>query len=795
MPSSTNPPSNPSDPRATVVHATGTNEALPDIPGYRVERKLGQGGMATVYMATQVALDRPVSIKVMEHEALADETSMQRFENEARTIAKLSHPNIVAIHEIGRTADGRLYYSMPYLPNGDLAAHDLGHDEMRIAEVVGTLLSALDYAHTRGVVHRDVKQENVLFDADNRPLLADFGIAMSRNDDVRITTAGFAVGSSGYMAPEQARGDAVDGRADLYSVGVLTYELLTGQLPFRSTDAFALALMHAQKEIPRLPPAKKHWQAFVDKAMAKEPAQRYANAKEMLSALERSAHRSGRQISQRILHPIDPNAPRSGGKKLAVLGLLGAVAVAGVVQWRRTHPQESVAPAPTTSAVMASPASPAVAPAASPAAAPIQSPVAHLSAPATPPANGAADMIAKARGALAKGNLTPPTDGNALDATIAAWSLAPNAPDGRKLVADMLKVMSDHQVRAIGERRDARAVDLGKQAEALDTATVGTASPAWKSLRNATTKALLMRAQKDESTPSAMAQTRELANQLAIPLPNAAPPPPAVANVPTPPAPKPMVPRLAPGATFTPPPQLPPPMAAVKPGSQIEKGFVQMRDPSGALLPAAVARLPVTRHEYLDFALATHRSPTPCSAYEKAQILERPAEREPRAEGRFNRFGRAQPPRPPKRLGDNFEADNSRTWLNPGIPQTSDHPVVCVSWPDAQAYAAWLGKRTNRHYRLPTNTEWAIISASGGDVSAAGGTIDANAGAASSTGLHSVEGNVSSWLQNCAANNCNWHAIVGRSWRNQSTEPRIPARKADRGYDDVGFRLVQQLEP
>jgi serine/threonine protein kinase len=125
--------------------------------------------MATVYLATQQSLDRPVSIKVMEREALQDETSMQRFENEARTIAKLSHPGIVGIHEVGRTSDGRMYYIMPYLANGDLSQRDLRNDEPRIVDVLRTLLSALDYAHVRGFVHRDVKQENVLFDADNRP--------------------------------------------------------------------------------------------------------------------------------------------------------------------------------------------------------------------------------------------------------------------------------------------------------------------------------------------------------------------------------------------------------------------------------------------------------------------------------------------------------------------------------------------------------------------------------------------------------------------------------------------------
>lgn len=368
------PPSSPSDPRATVVHVTGDTSALPEIPGYNVVRKLGQGGMATVYLATQVALDRPVSIKVMERGALADETSMQRFENEARTIARLSHPNIVAIHEIGRTADGRMYYSMPFLPNGDLAQRDLARDDARIVEVVGTLLSALDYAHARGIVHRDVKLENVLFDADNRPLLADFGIAMSKHDDVRITTAGFAVGSAGYMAPEQARGDAVDARADLYSVGVLTYELLTGELPFRSTDAFALALMHAQKDIPRLPPAKKHWQAFIDKAMAKDPAQRFANAKEMLDALDRIGRRSGSRASHRppggIPRPADEPSRKAWAFAFGSVLIVGA----GLYAFRDRLPWIGGETPAGASAPTASSASPEAAP------------------PVTPPAPGAASV-------------------------------------------------------------------------------------------------------------------------------------------------------------------------------------------------------------------------------------------------------------------------------------------------------------------------------------------------------------------------------------------------------------------
>ena len=321
-------PASPAEPRSTVVPIIGNTMLFPSIPGYRILKKLGQGGMATVYLATQQSLDRPVSIKVMEREALADETSMQRFENEARTIAKLSHPGIVGIHEVGRTTDGRMYYIMPYLANGDLSQRDLHDDEPRIVDVLRSLLSALDYAHARGFVHRDVKRENVLFDADNRPLLTDFGIALSKSDTVRITTAGLAVGSSAYMAPEQARGDVVDARADLYSVGVLAYELLTGELPYKSSDALAMALMHAQDPVPRLPAAKIHWQGFIDRAMAKSRARRYESSNQMLAALDRIGRRSGSRLSGLVLRTFDRTVAGEEWKSPRMLAFVAALLLA-----------------------------------------------------------------------------------------------------------------------------------------------------------------------------------------------------------------------------------------------------------------------------------------------------------------------------------------------------------------------------------------------------------------------------------------------------------------------------------
>src|SRR5690606_11874197 len=147
------------------------------------------------------------------------------------------HPHVVTIHEVGRTRGGLPYYAMPYMPRGHLGQRSFRKqvavgDERRVLEIIRALLSALEYAHGHGVVHRDVKAENVLFDDSARPLLADFGIALRRGYGPRVTATGMAVGSTAYMAPEQARGEDVDGRADLYSLAVLLWELLTGALPF-----------------------------------------------------------------------------------------------------------------------------------------------------------------------------------------------------------------------------------------------------------------------------------------------------------------------------------------------------------------------------------------------------------------------------------------------------------------------------------------------------------------------------------------------------------------------------------
>lgn len=260
---------------------------LPRIPGYDVEAALGSGGMATVYRARQLALDRPVAVKVVRAYGREMNELNQRFEQEAKLIAALDHPNIVAIYEVTRTEDGDACYVMPLFTHGDLDSRPKPMPPAEIKKVLGPVLAALGHAHAKGVVHRDVKPANVLFDARGTPQLADFGVALRVQSNERLTAHGRAVGSSQSMSPEQARGEVVDGRSDLYSVGCLAYELLTGYPPYEGDDFLIVALKHQRDPIPRLPERLSAWQAFINRALAKEPGDRYADAAAMAEALER----------------------------------------------------------------------------------------------------------------------------------------------------------------------------------------------------------------------------------------------------------------------------------------------------------------------------------------------------------------------------------------------------------------------------------------------------------------------------------------------------------------------------
>ena len=441
----------------------------PQIDGYRILRVVGHGGMSTVYLAEQASLGRKVALKVMLPEALADEVSRARFENEARIIARLEHPHIVGIHEVGRTADGLPFYSMPYLPRGHLAQRNLRGDQRKVAAILRALLTALDYAHVRGVVHRDVKAENVLFDESERPQLADFGIALRRGNNPRLTSSGLAVGSTAYMPPEQARGNDVDRRADVYSIGVLTWEMLTGRLPFNAADALSMALKHVQDPVPRLPPVLKHWQGFLDRALAKRPADRFTSAREMLDALDELEKRAGKAFGF-VDVPVPAAedgrpAPRARAARWAAYaaGAAGLVALAfGAQQFiggrdTPTDASPTVASAPPALAEGALPAPAAGAQ------------TGLFDAPPATDASGIGAYLANAEQQLREGHLLAPPNGNAWDSLDAAWRVDATHPQSQILTARLFDALAELAERSLrsGNLDDARvAFERARQLDA-----------------------------------------------------------------------------------------------------------------------------------------------------------------------------------------------------------------------------------------------------------------------------------------------------------------------------------------
>lgn len=279
------------------------------IPGFDIDGEIGQGAMASVYLATQRSLERKVALKVMAASLAADPTFCERFLREGRTLARLAHPNIATIHDIGNV--GELYYmAMEFLPSGTLKERiAAGLTPEQGLVYVRQMAQALGYAHAQGLVHRDVKPANILFRADGTAVLSDFGIAKSLDDRTQFTQAGFAVGTPSYMSPEQARGLEIDGRADLYALGVVLYEILVGKLPYNGTDALSTALAHLTEPLPELPIEHGRYQDILRGLLAKDPNERYADAAALLAALDRLPAEDNLSTLIQPLPQVAPAAP------------------------------------------------------------------------------------------------------------------------------------------------------------------------------------------------------------------------------------------------------------------------------------------------------------------------------------------------------------------------------------------------------------------------------------------------------------------------------------------------------
>ncbi len=321
---------------------------------YRLEARIGSGGMSTVYRALDETLQRQVAIKLMNREVAADSDQLERFRREARAVAQLSHPHVVGVIDAGED-EGRPYIVFEYIEGETLKERIRRQGQLPVTEAVAYAIEiarALGAAHARHIVHRDVKPQNVLIDEEGSAKVTDFGIARTL-DEEGLTADGRVIGTTDYVAPEQALGQHVTGQSDLYSLGIVLYEMLTGEVPYKGDSQVAVAMKHVREDLPDIqfkrPEVSASLAAVIDRATAKRPEDRYADDAELIADLEdvlaietaRAGSATGEVTS--VLRTLPSRTQRRVPFRLrhravaALLLLIAVVLVAGGAVWLSTR--------------------------------------------------------------------------------------------------------------------------------------------------------------------------------------------------------------------------------------------------------------------------------------------------------------------------------------------------------------------------------------------------------------------------------------------------------------------------
>ena len=761
-----------------------------EIPGYTILGKVGQGGMASVFRARQVLLDRDVALKVMSSQLAQDEAYAQRFLQEARMLAALNHPNVVQVYDVGVTPGGLHYFSMALLPGGDFADRmRQGLSETELLRVLVAVATALGFAHSRGYVHRDVTPGNILFDGHDTPVLTDFGIARALSAVSRLTGSGMSIGTSHYMSPEQARGGAeIDHRADIYGLGVLCYEAVAGETPFRGEDGFAVAFAHVNDPVPRLPEEVARWQPLIDKAMSKAPADRYQNCSEFIEGLKLVAPGEFSTLRPTAAPPPPRHTPapptntqRGPASKAKPIGLLIGAAVAVLLLvvaglwlvFGGGKPRTSASP---ETAVATPVSKPLPKPKPSPAQAPVNDELGD-SLDAGPVPVGEPPTDADAAAALAEavamtvrdpvqalleagranvgaGRLTTPPVTNALDRYKLALLIEPDNVEAGKGIASVAQAYLDLAMAQTSAEKLPEWVANIASAEQVAAqhpsavpilAAAGSARQARAQVLIAEGEAAIKAFKRDTAVaafesallaePGLQAAQSGLATAKKV---------------------------GAVGYTF----------------SDTSKGGANAATLVVVGKGLAVGKREVTRGEFSVYWAAAGSA----------------------------KFGANLPSCRDRNSGAFFGGRKSRTWQAPDISQDASHPVVCVSYAMAEGYAAWLSAQTGKPYRLPKMAEVSAYASplapncksnlrnEKGCQDGHEGTAPVGSLPASGPGLLDTVGNAAEWTADCNKGNCGERLTAGGSWYSDPGDPSTLARPADSGFNTVGFRVVREID-
>ena len=323
---------------------TGAPMALPPKIGrYEIKSELGRGGMATVYRAYDPSFDREVALKVLPREMLHDPQFRSRFERELKIVAGLEHPSIVPVYDVGEDNE-QPYFVMRHMTGGSLSGEIAkGNFSLQdTARIVARVAQGLAYAHKKGIVHRDLKPDNILFDDAGDPFISDFGIAKLAESTGSLTGSGI-IGTPAYMSPEQAQGSDVDSRSDVYGLGVIAYQMLTGQQPYHADTPMGVVVKHITEPVPEIlkvvPSLPPETDRFIKSAMAKDRNKRYANTIDLAKGLNLAAFGNEGVFSPTLTKGsrtevfAASSSPRSR-TGLVVAGVVLAVALVGLFLFR-----------------------------------------------------------------------------------------------------------------------------------------------------------------------------------------------------------------------------------------------------------------------------------------------------------------------------------------------------------------------------------------------------------------------------------------------------------------------------
>ncbi len=749
-----------------------------NIPGYRIIRKIGEGGMSVVYLAFQESLKREVALKIMRPIVSDEENVVRRFEQEAEIIAKLYHPNIVNIYEVGHINDDVLFYSMPYLQHGDLTSVAYQNDE-ELKQMIAGICDGLAFAHTQGIVHRDIKPENILFDQFGNVQIADFGIALSTGKR-RFTKDRKILGSIYYMSPEQAQSKHIDKRSDVYGLGAILFELLTGDPVFDADDDLSIMMAHLSEPIPQLPPELAHWQHVIDKCLAKSPNQRFQNMDSLKQAV--LAIEAGSVTSNKSFYRLS-----------AALLFSAFLLMFLYVYIQKDNPSVEVFETPNKQQNTEDESSQE-----------IQKPFFDAGIASSESQQTGAikaedlaeqvkepllsreeilKLLTKAEQNIANKQLTTPIKNNALDQILLILSHEPNNPSALNLLSEVMAGYYDLLNQAVLKSDMQQANQLADSVIEVRNRTMQANQALLAQLEQNTDleKSLMISAVVDKIGAAKQALDHQHAEEFIA-----------------------LIEKVIPGQRLA--DELQDSISTMLKAGQIltdsqgQKTVVitpQYKSKKGLLnYGLAVTQSEITFAQYDAFVRSTGRELKRCKSKLKANMI-----------------------------------FSQRNYTKPGFKVNGAMPVVCVTWHDANQYAAWLSQKTGLSYRLPTLNEWRHIDKLSdrsnvcGAANLAGSEFpdkptkikllscdDGSPHVASTKryrkdilGLTGLHGNVSEWLAGCEKlgkfkaifnpdDLCDNNPAIGRSWLSGVDDSgAVQQVKFDQAWTHIGFRLIRDL--